>query len=435
VQAFDGKAIYLDSLYNTRGEVTKVSDPYFDIDTPIWTLNEYDDLSRVVKQTEPDGSITLKEYHGLTTIVVNPLGQRTTQVKDVQGNLVRSVDSQDKAVTYIYDGFNNPLEMRDSLGNVTLMSYDQRGNKTRLDDPGTHVTTYTYNVLGELLSQTDAKNHTVTFRYDVLGRLVERQEPEGTTSWEYDTAPKGIGSLAKLTSSSGYSETYRYDSFGRATETLTAFGGQIFPVTTCYDQYGRASALTYPTSFAVHHIYNDLGYLQAVHRADTQQSVWQTEVMNARGQLEKQRLGNGLVTQRAYDPLTGHLQTIQTGPAGNLQGVQNLSYRFDSLGNLLERRRDSLSETFTYDSLNRLVKSNISGGESLTMSYDELGNITSKSDVGNYIYGQGAGPHAVTQAGTVSYTYDAVGNRVTASNGQQIQYTSFNKPSCITLQF
>jgi hypothetical protein len=66
------------------------------------------------------------------------------------------------------------------------------------------------------------------------------------------------------------------------------------------------------------------------------------------------------------------------------------------------------------------------------MSYDELGNITSKSDVGNYTYGQSAGPHAVTQAGTLSYTYDVVGNRISASNDQQIQYTSFNKPSRIT---
>jgi len=321
--------------------------------------------------------------------------------------------------------------MRDSLGNVTQMSYDQRGNKTRLDDPSTHITAYTYNVLGELLSQTDAKNQTVTFRYDLLDRLVERQEPEGTTTWEYDTAPKGIGSLAKLTSSSGYSETYRYDSFGRATETLTAFGGQIFPVTTCYDQYGRTAALTYPTSFAVRHVYNEFGYLQAVRRADNQQSVWQAETMNARGQLEKLSLGNGLITQRAYDPLTGHLQSIATGQTDNPQSVQNLSYRFDPLGNLLERRQGTLAETFTYDSLNRLVKASVNGGQTLTMSYDELGNITSKSDVGNYSYGNGAGSHAVTQAGTVSYTYDAVGNRVSAANGQQIEYTSFNKPWCI----
>ncbi len=203
-------------------------------------------------------------------------------------------------------------------------------------------------------------------------------------------------------------------------------------MTTGYDQYGRTAALTYPTSFAVRHVYNEFGYLQAVHRTDTQQSVWQAETMNARGQLEKLSLGNGLITQRAYDPLTGHLQSIATGQADNPQSVQNLSYRFDPLGNLLERRQGTLAETFTYDSLNRLAKASVNGGQTLTMSYDELGNVTSKSDVGNYRYGNGAGPHAVTQAGTLSYTYDAVGNRVSAFNGQQIQYTSFNKSSRIT---
>mgnify|MGYP001579763643 CR=1 FL=1 len=52
------------------------------------------------------------------------------------------------------------------------------------------------------------------------------------------------------------------------------------------------------------------------------QSVWQAETMNARGQLEKQRFGNGLVTQRAYDPLTGHVQTIQSGIPGSFPGYQ-----------------------------------------------------------------------------------------------------------------
>jgi len=431
-QGFDGNPIYIDSQYNARGEVVKVSDPYFATAIPVWTSNEYDVVGRVIKQTAPDETVTLKEYHGLTTIVVNPLGQRTTQVKDAQGNLIKSEDSQGKAVTYVYDGFNNPLEMRDSLGNVTQMSYDQRGNKTRLDDPDTHVTAYSYNALGELLSQTDAKNQTTTFRYDLLGRLVERQELEGTTTWGYDTATKAIGSLAKLSSSSGYREIYRYDSFGRATETLTTFNGRTFPVTRYYDQFGRTATIVYPTSFAVRHIYNNYGYLQEVQRTDSNQSVWKAERMNALGQLEKQVAGNGVVTQRTYDALTGHLQTVQTGTQNNPNNIQNLNYRFDSLGNLIERRKNSLSETFAYDSLNRLEKSSVSGGQTLTMRYDELGNITSKSDVGNYSYGNGAGPHAVTQAGTLSYSYDIVGNRISASNGQQIQYTSFNKPSRIT---
>ena len=36
-------------------------------------------------------------------------------------------------------------------------------------------------------------------QYDTLGRMITRKEPEGTTTWTYDTQPKGIGKLASIT--------------------------------------------------------------------------------------------------------------------------------------------------------------------------------------------------------------------------------------------
>jgi YD repeat-containing protein len=62
----------------------------------------------------------------------------------------------------------------------------------------TGETNYIYNPLGELISQTDAKGQTISFRYDKLGRMIERTEPEGTSTWQYDTAAKGIGKLATM---------------------------------------------------------------------------------------------------------------------------------------------------------------------------------------------------------------------------------------------
>lgn len=43
----------------------------------------------------------------------------------------------------------------------------------------------------------------------------------------------------------------------------------------------------------------------------------------------------------------------------------------------------------------------------------------------------GAGPHAVTAAGSATYAYDANGN-MTSGAGRTIAWTSFNKPSSIT---
>lgn len=60
----------------------------------------------------------------------------------------------------------------------------------------------------------------------------------------------------------------------------------------------------------------------------------------------------------------------------------------------------------------------------LTMTYDAIGNLTSRSDVGSYTC------HAVIAAGANSYAYDANGNMVTR-NGAPIGWRSDNLPVVI----
>ena len=73
----------------------------------------------------------------------------------------------------------------------------------------------------------------------------------------------------------------------------------------------------------------------------------------------------------------------------------------------------------------------------LHFTYDPIGNLLTKSDVGNYAYpapGQPF-PHAVSSiSGSVintTFSYDANGN-MTSGNGLAITYTGFNMPKSIT---
>ena len=71
------------------------------------------------------------------------------------------------------------------------------------------------------------------------------------------------------------------------------------------------------------------------------------------------------------------------------------------------------------------------------MTYNSLGNILTKTGtdanarVGGYAYG--AKPHTVTQAGSISFTYDANGNMITKSNypALTLTWTVENKPRTI----
>ncbi|MCP4701303.1 MAG: hypothetical protein GY862_31275, partial [Gammaproteobacteria bacterium] len=437
VYAFGGEIILAETRYNDIGQTIEVSEPYFLDIVPtsrLWTQNQYDALSRIKRQTVPDGGAAITEYQGLTTVVTNPLGQRSTRTINALGQLARSEDNQGNALTYIYDAFGNLIELRDPENNVTQISYDIRGNKKQLIDPDTGTTSYQYNALGELLSQTDNKNQTVTMRYDRLGRMIERAAPEGLSTWEYDTATNGIGKLAKVTCvtcADGYAQTLRYDSFGRPDEVIVTIDGKPFPVTAVYDRYGRKDTVTYPSGFAVKNIYDQRGYLSEVRNAASDKNYWKAQTVNARGQFESFTLGNGLNTQKVYDDLSGRIFSIQTS------AIQNLSFEFDELGNLKRRNKNGRIETFTYDDLNRLKRAAVQDGESVTLDYDALGNIKYKSDVGSYSYGaNGAGPHAVTGVNGVlnnTYQYDLNGNRISAEReGQTIDYTSYNKPFLIS---
>jgi RHS repeat-associated protein len=102
------------------------------------------------------------------------------------------------------------------------------------------------------------------------------------------------------------------------------------------------------------------------------------------------------------------------------------------VGNLIQRQNNNLglTENFYYDNVHRLDYSQLNGVTNLDMSYDALGNITSRTDVGNNAaWGYSTSrKHQVLQAGGNSYAYDANGN-VTTRNGNTINWTSYNYPS------
>ena len=107
--------------------------------------------------------------------------------------------------------------------------------------------------------------------------------------------------------------------------------------------------------------------------------------------------------------------------------LQDLTYTYDANGNVTQLVDNSGTATkktvaYGYDDLNRMVSASSTGvasglNYSQTFSYDAIGNITNKSDVGAYAYSATGktNPHAVTSAGSLSFTYDDNGNQLTGN--------------------
>jgi len=406
---FDGTAVYVDTTYDSLGRVATVSNPYYSGGAQYDTTYVYDAVGRVTQETAPGNRITTKSYAGLSTSVTSArtdLTQTTTRTKDALGRLVEVTDALLNDTHYAYDAVGNLLQVTDAATNTIQISYDLRGRKLTMNDPDMGQWEYAYNSFGQLTYQKDAKGQESWLSYDALGRMSQRIEGEGTTTWTYNDGTAAVGSRGKLqqvTSPGGYLRTHSYDGLGRPTTVATSLDGSTYTHTTGYDTHSRPDSHTYPGGFQVHQAYNAQGYLEKVYDpADPTDPYWQANSANARGQITQETLKNDLITTRTFQATTGYLDQIGTGTSASYWNVQSLSFSFDEVGNLTQRSDDmqsapgggSLTEDFGYDALNRLTSATIAG------------------------------------VGSNSYAYDANGS-MTSGGGRTLGYTSFNKPNAI----
>jgi RHS repeat-associated protein len=442
-QGFDGSIVRGAKQYDSQGRVLKVSRPYFvNGGTPQWTTyTTYDALGRATLVTMPDNSTVQNAYHGLTTSETNALSQTRTVTKNSQGDVVSVTDALGNTMLYAYNAFGKLIQTTDAETNIVTATYDTRGRKIASSDPNLGAWTYTYNVLGETVSQTDAKSQTSTISYDKLGRPLQRVEPDMTSVWVYDTAANGIGKVASASitagPTAGYQRTMTYDTLGRPSQVATTIDGVTYTMGAGYDANGRLSQVTYPSGFVASYGYNSFGYANQLSDGNAQ-TFWTANGLDAEQHLTQQTSGNGIVTTRTFSATTGRLQSIAAG-AGN--SVQSSAYTYDLLGNPLSRTDDTqnLSESFTYDPLNRLLTATVSGSvaPAKAYAYNSIGNMMSKSDVGTYSYAPPGSPlpHAVMSisGSTISTTfaYDPNGNQ-TSGLGRTITWTSYNMPATIT---
>ncbi|MEO1804774.1 MAG: FG-GAP-like repeat-containing protein [Bacteroidota bacterium] len=427
-QGFNGTWIYQTYIYDSQGRLWKMSEPFYTSSPILYTVYEYDALHRMTRETAPGNRVRTMSYNGLTQTTTNPNGQQLVETRDALGNLVSTLNHLGHYTYQFYDSFDNLIEIRDGKGTQTHMQYDVLGRKIQIQDPNAGTISYTYNAFNEMLTEINARNQTTTFSYDKLGRMTQRVEPEGTTTWTYDIGNKAKSRLYQVTGPSGYQETYSYDSYSRLYKTRYTGPGGTFNIQTSYDNYGRPLQVTYPTNFQTQNHYDVAGYLYEVRNANNNAKFWTLEAMTPRDQWARARAGNNKVTNYTYDNDRGVVTRIYT------QGVQDLHFTFDKVGNLTQRRdaARNLTEDFLYDGLNRLISTHAGTAGSTTITYDESGNITYRSDAGCYEYG-GTGPQAVTRlkddaGGTLkTFSYDASGN-MTQNHNAKIKYTSYNKP-------
>jgi RHS repeat-associated protein len=147
--------------------------------------------------------------------------------------------------------------------------------------------------------------------------------------------------------------------------------------------------------------------------------------------------GNGTTWSNTYDPQRHWLMAASLANQ-TAKNLYQASYTYDQAGRmtLFQEGSRPTQSFYTYDDLNRLIQK--SDGDSAhgdeLFAYDPVGNITSSSALGSYIYSTSTcpsentcapHPHAVTKAGTNTYTYDENGNMI-SGGGRAMTFNADN---------
>lgn len=422
---FDGTHTVIEKFIDANGRLTKESRIHFQNETPVYINYLYDTLGRQIEQIYPGNRVQRINYSPHVKELINPKGQKKTVITNQKGLPQEIKDDNDKSISYDYDPSDNLLSLTDSKGNTITYEYDLRGYKSSVTDPDLGTYSFVYNAFGELIKQTDPKKNVTDIEYDGIGRVTKKTEHEGNTFWIYDQGLRGTGKLSKIINYNNVSVTFQFDSLGRASKVVNVINSKTYQTSYTYDALGRLKNLVYPSGFTLNYLYNQYGYLSEIRRLGNNFLYWRCSKMNANGQVEIQEQQNNILTESFYNPETLYVDSLRASNASRF--INRWQFSFDNLGNLLQRKNILINkaEIFEYDNLNRLVKSGVVG-DSLTnvsITYDELGNIINKSDVGNYEYGPvNNGPHQVKKI-TLSHA------RCIPSWQVNYEYTSFNKVS------
>ena len=409
-ESVNGRKVYIDQAYNHRGLIEKTSEPYYAGEQQLWNRNEYDAVGRTTAQIAPDGSRHTFMYDGLKTTTSDPYGNISTKINNLNGLLASSTDNAGTSITYKYNADGKCIITNGPRTTVRCL-YDMAGNRTFLEDSDLGSSQDTYNAFGELVSHKDSHGETL-FEYDAGGRIIQESRPDVVISTSYDSGWKGAVDEVVSDGSIYSSYGYTYDSYGRVVKKHTVIDDKEYETTYTYNSANQVETIKYPGNLKIRNAYDACGIQTSVSNADSQKTYWKLHSLDARGQIEKEEYGNGLITTTTHDPKRGTVSSIVT------PGIQNWAYTFDAVGNLVVRRDVSrnLTESFSYDGLYRLITVSKNGQVTQSMTYDNAGNITSKSDVGKYIYTDGSNRlSSITNCKCSVATWD------------EISYNSFGK--------
>jgi RHS repeat-associated protein len=381
------------------------------------------------------------------TNVTDPNGRVTRTGYDALGHVVQVVDALGSVTTYTWRR-NLLHNITDANGNVTQFAYDTARHLTSVTHPDGTVQSTVYLQNGTIESVTDRNGVKQTFTYDQYQRLrrvvYENQTwangVQKAVQFDYD-GEKLMSVWDQLRSPTARYE-YTYDDFFRvATEgysdstkisyDYSATAGRTLDSFTITPPLGSGDRTT-----TIHYTYDGGGRVRTT-SFDQVNTPEVTIDYTLRGQYSTLTFANGMTREYTYDsqgrltkvanlhPTTGNVATYEYGYDTNWSSTPGamLGQRDRVIVTSDVPNSPSTGTTkYRYDANYRLVGADYPNGTIERWTYDAIGNRLTASGVSStvtYAYYKYAGNtqnsnrlQSLSNSST-TYTYDSNGNRLT----------------------
>jgi RHS repeat-associated protein len=435
--------------YNADGHATQMTLPSGAV-----TTYGFDANNNLTSVQEPTGATTRWLYADsihpfYPTQLTDAQGNVTHYAYDTPGNLMTITDANNKQTILAYNPNGTLASATDRNTNRTSYGYDTKGNLTSITPPSPlGAETITPDALSRVGQIKDGKNQIKTFSYDPLddvtqvvngtttigyvydaaGNQKQETDPTGTTTFTWDAKDR----LSQATFPGNKIVGYGYDGADNLTSLTDASGTVQYG----YDNANRLNSLTDPNNANTTFGYNTnssrttTSYPNGVTLTDTYAADSGGHATPRLASITARNSGGTTLKSSSYSYLNGSTDTDLrqsiTDAANNVT-----AYTYDPLNRLGEAKTTNGGSTtadykYTYDPVgNRL--SAINGAATTTYTYNAANELC-WSISGTSTNACSHAPHGAT-----SYSYDADGNQTTDSASTlAYAYNGLNQTTSIT---
>jgi RHS repeat-associated protein len=302
-----------------------------------------------VESTSPQGTVGYdRDGNGnILALMIN--GQTTKYNYDALNRMIRQTNPDGTIKQYTYDAIGNLITRLDENGVLTTYTYDYDLLVDIDYSDSTHDVALTYNDNGELTSMTDATG-TTAFTYDNGGRLIGKDGPQNDDNFTYGYDNNNNRITMTLP---GMNLTYTYNDLDQLTNVTNTTHGVSAQY--AYNANNMLTSKTYNNGLNTTYGYDNLNRLISLQNKKSNGQIFSgfTYTYDNSSMITKIIDHEGNISNYEYDYAYQLTKEQVLTPEGKTWWHNEFEY--DNMGNRLTLNKNGILDNYTYNINNQLL--------------------------------------------------------------------------------